>query len=68
VLLPDAAQGKEKLDQALQWIEKIKEILVTGGDPLIFSDERLEMILSRLAQLVCVLWLRIGTRTPVTLP
>ncbi|MGD9947708.1 MAG: KamA family radical SAM protein [Desulfobulbus sp.] len=71
VFSQDAALGEKKLDQALQWIEKTKEIsevLVTGGDPLILSDERLEMILSRLAQMEHVVRIRIGTRTPVTLP
>ena len=67
----DAALGKKKLAQALDWIGKtreISEVLVTGGDPLILSDERLEMILSRLAQMEHVLRIRVGTRTPVTLP
>jgi lysine 2,3-aminomutase len=67
----DAALGEKKLTQALDWIGKtreISEVLVTGGDPLILSDERLEMILSRLAQMEHVLRIRVGTRTPVTLP
>ncbi len=71
VISPDAALGEQKLEQALQWIEETKEIsevLVTGGDPLILSDERLEMILGRLAQMEHVVRIRIGTRTPVTLP
>ncbi|MGE4559800.1 MAG: KamA family radical SAM protein [Desulfobulbus sp.] len=67
----EAALGEKKLEQALQWIEQtreISEVLVTGGDPLILSDERLELILSRLAQMEHVVRIRIGTRTPVTLP
>ncbi|WP_028584537.1 KamA family radical SAM protein [Desulfogranum mediterraneum] len=67
----DAALGEKKLTQALDWIDKTKEIsevLVTGGDPLILSDDRLEMILGRLAQMEHVVRIRIGTRTPVTLP
>jgi lysine 2,3-aminomutase len=71
VFSTEAALGDRKLELALQWIEKTKEIsevLVTGGDPLILSDERLEMILSRLAQMEHVVRIRIGTRTLVTLP
>ncbi len=71
VFSQDAALDEEKLEQALQWIEKteeISEVLVTGGDPLILSDERLEMIMSRLSQMAHVVRIRIGTRTPVTLP
>ena len=67
----DAALGEKKLEQALAWIEKnqeISEVLVTGGDPMILSDEQLEMILGRLAQMEHVVRIRIGTRTPVTLP
>ncbi|MCG8549414.1 MAG: KamA family radical SAM protein [Desulfobacterales bacterium] len=67
----DAALGEKKLARALDWIGKtreISEVLVTGGDPLILSDERLDNILSRLAQMDHVLRIRIGTRTPVTLP
>lgn len=63
--------GGRKLEQALDWIAKTKEIsevLITGGDPLLLSDERLEMILARLAQMEHVLRIRIGTRTLVTLP
>jgi lysine 2,3-aminomutase len=71
VFSANAALGEKKLEQALRWIEntrEISEVLVTGGDPLILSDERLEMILSRLAQMEHVIRIRIGTRTPVTLP
>ena len=71
VLSTDAALGEKKLEQALQWIGKtpeVSEVLVTGGDPMILSDERLEMILGRLAQMEHVVRIRIGTRTPVTLP
>jgi len=66
-----AALGDHKLEQALRWIEKtreISEVLVTGGDPLILADDRLEMILARLSQMEHVVRIRIGTRTPVTLP
>ncbi|KJS01715.1 MAG: hypothetical protein VR65_08190 [Desulfobulbaceae bacterium BRH_c16a] len=67
----NAALGKTQLDQALQWIEdtpEINEVLITGGDPLLLGDEKIEEILSRLAQIDHILRIRIGTRTPVTLP
>ena len=71
VFSADAALGEGKLDPALDWIEKtpeISEVLVTGGDPLLLADDQLERILARLAQMDHVLRIRIGTRTPVTLP
>ncbi|MGI6655371.1 MAG: KamA family radical SAM protein [Desulfobulbus sp.] len=64
-------QEERKLELALDWIAKTKEVsevLITGGDPFLLSDERLEMILARLAQMEHVLRIRIGTRTLVTLP
>ena len=71
VFSADAALGEGKLDRALDWIGKtpeISEVLVTGGDPLLLADDQLERILGRLAQMDHVLRIRIGTRTPVTLP
>lgn len=66
-----AALGEEKLKKALQWIEEtpeITEVLITGGDPLLLSDEKIEEILGRLAQMPHIIRIRIGTRTLVTLP
>lgn len=66
-----AALSQDKLDKALDWIEntpEINEVLITGGDPLLLSDEQLDAILSRVAAIKHVIRIRIGTRTPVTLP
>ena len=43
-------------------------MLLSGGDPLLFSDEKLEHLLSRLRAIPHVEFLRIGTRIPVFLP
>jgi lysine 2,3-aminomutase len=62
---------KSKLEKALQWIAdtpEINEVLITGGDPLILSNERIENMLYRLSKMDHVERIRIGTRTPVTLP
>ncbi len=67
----NAALSVEKLEKAIQWIEstpEINEVLITGGDPLLLSDENLERLLSRLAKIEHIIRIRIGTRTPVTLP
>ncbi len=66
-----AVLSKSKLDSALQWIEKteeINEVLITGGDPLLLPNRQLESIISRLAAMPNIIRIRIGTRTPVTLP
>ena len=52
VYSPNAALSKEKLYRAIQWIAdtpEISEVLITGGDPLLLGDERIEDIISRVA-------------------
>ena len=62
---------KKELEVALDWIAatpEIRDVLLTGGDPLIFSDARLEWLLTRLREIPHVELIRLGTRLPVTLP
>ena len=47
---------------------EIRDVLLSGGDPLLFSDEKLEYLLSRLRALKHIEFLRIGTRIPLFLP
>ncbi len=47
---------------------EIRDVLLSGGDPLLLSDEKLENLLSRLRAIPHVEFLRIGTRIPVFLP
>ena len=47
---------------------EIRDVLLSGGDPLLFSDEKLEYLLSRLRAIPHVEFLRVGTRIPVFLP
>jgi lysine 2,3-aminomutase len=46
----------------------IRDVLLSGGDPLILSDDRLEWLLSRLRKIKHVEFLRIGSKVPVVLP
>ncbi|MFQ5417427.1 MAG: KamA family radical SAM protein [Myxococcota bacterium] len=62
---------KRELGVALDWIRRtpeIRDVLLTGGDPLIYSDARLEWLLAELRAIPHVEILRLGTRLPVTLP
>ena len=62
---------KKELEVALDWIAatpEIRDVLLTGGDPLVFSDARLEWLLTRLRAIPHVELIRLGTRLPVTLP
>lgn len=62
---------RAELSVALDWIRRtpeIRDVLLTGGDPLVFSDERLEWLLRELRAIPHVEIVRLGTRLPVTLP
>jgi lysine 2,3-aminomutase len=62
---------KRELETALDWIAatpEIRDVLLTGGDPLVFSDARLEWLIERLRAIPHVEIIRLGTRLPVTLP
>jgi lysine 2,3-aminomutase len=58
-------------EKAITYIETspaVRDVLLSGGDPLTLPDERLEWLLSRLRQIRHVEFLRIGTKAPVVLP
>ena len=62
---------KRELGLALDWIRAtpaIRDVLLTGGDPLTFSDDRLAWLLGELRAIPHVEIIRLGTRYPVTLP
>src|SRR3954466_2165532 len=46
----------------------IRDVLLSGGDPLLFSEDKLDHLLSRLRAIPHVEFLRIGTRIPIFLP
>ncbi len=47
---------------------EVKDVLISGGDPLLLSDERLEWLLAKLRAIPAVEIIRLGTRVPCTLP
>jgi lysine 2,3-aminomutase len=63
--------GTGQWERALEYIARtpvIRDVLLSGGDPLIMSDDRLEWLLSRLRQIRHVEFIRIGSKVPVVLP
>ena len=67
----DALASPEKIKAAVKWIAEhptIREVLITGGDPLAMSDELIEKIITMVAEIPTVERIRIGTRTLVTMP
>lgn len=67
----DKAMPTQQVDKALEYVRNTKEIrdvLISGGDGLLISDERLEYIIKSLREIPHVEIIRIGTRVPVVLP
>jgi lysine 2,3-aminomutase len=61
----------KNLDKAIDYIRsnrKIRDVLISGGDPLMLEDDALEEILRKLREVPQIEFLRIGTRAPVSLP
>ena len=68
---PTTMAGKDQIELALAYIEKhseVRDVVVSGGDPLSLSDERIDYILGRLRAIPHVEIFRMGTRNLVTLP
>ena len=67
--------GEQELETdheaAFRYLEEhteIRDVLLSGGDPLLFSDKKLEKILERLRSIKHIEFLRIGSRVPIFLP
>ena len=62
---------RERWERAIAYIENtpaVRDILLSGGDPLTLPDETLDWLLSRLRAIPHVELIRIGTKVPVVLP
>lgn len=62
---------KTDLERALEYIEQtpaVRDVLISGGDPLSLDDERLEYVLHRLQKIAHVAIVRIGSKQPVVQP
>jgi lysine 2,3-aminomutase len=63
--------GFKTLDEGIRYIRsrrEVRDVLLSGGDPLLLSDDRLEWILSSVRAIPHVDIIRIGTRVPGALP
>jgi len=63
--------SQTRLELALEYIRnkpQVRDVLVSGGDPLTMSDDRLDWLLSRLRQIPHVEFVRLGTKVPAVLP
>lgn len=60
-----------ELEPALSWLSEhaeVREVLVSGGDPLLAPDRWIEALLGRLRRIPSIELIRVGSRIPVTLP
>ncbi len=67
----DGARTKEEIDACIEYIKGkplVRDVLLSGGDALLMSDDRLEYIIKELRAIDHVEIIRIGSRTPVVLP
>jgi lysine 2,3-aminomutase len=67
----DASTPKDNIEKAIEYIAntpQVRDVVLSGGDALLVSDDRLEYIISRLRAIPHVEIIRIGSRTPVVLP
>ena len=58
-------------EQALAYLEahtEVRDVLLSGGDPLSIADDKLDWLLTRLRAMKHIEFLRIGTKIPVVLP
>jgi lysine 2,3-aminomutase len=58
-------------EAAFRYLEKtpqVRDVLLSGGDPLLLSDAKLEKILARLRAIPHIQFVRIGSRIPIFLP
>jgi lysine 2,3-aminomutase len=57
--------------EGLRWIQEhqeVRDVLITGGDPFILSDDRIEYLVCKLREIPHLEMIRFGTRTPIVLP
>jgi lysine 2,3-aminomutase len=69
--MPHAEASRGSLDKALEWFaehDQIMDVLITGGDPFVLNNDRIEHIIKYLSELPHVKSIRFGTRIPITVP
>ena len=67
----DSVPSRAQLEEGIRYIRdtpQVRDVLLSGGDPFLLSDERLDWLLTEIGAIEHVEVVRIGTRTPVVLP
>ena len=67
----ELAPTDARLNAILDYLRRtpsVRDVLISGGDPLALSDEKLDHLLGRLREIPHIEFIRIGTKTPAVLP
>jgi lysine 2,3-aminomutase len=59
------------VDEGLKWISEhpeVRDILITGGDPFLLEDDKIEYLIRKLREMPHIEMIRFGSRTPIVLP
>ena len=62
---------RPNFEQQLDYIRdhpEVRDVLLSGGDPLLLSDDKLRLLLTKLREIPHVEFIRIGSRIPIFLP
>jgi lysine 2,3-aminomutase len=67
----DQAVPLQQIDKCIEYVREtpeVRDVLISGGDPLVLADDRLEYVIAKLREIPHVEIVRIGSRTPVVMP
>lgn len=67
----DSGVPMERIDKCLEYVRntpQVRDVLLSGGDCLLISDDKLEYIIKELSEIDHVEVIRLGSRTPVVMP
>lgn len=70
-MAPRSMASKRAMQRAVNWFRRhhaLQEVLITGGDPLLMPDEKIEWLLDEFHRMEHITRIRIGTRMPAVLP
>ncbi len=68
---PDSVASNKQLEDGLAYIREhneVRDVIVSGGDPLCLTNQRIDYVLGELRKIPHVEVIRVGTRNPVTSP
>ena len=71
LVVDESLQLHFDIDEGLGWIrehQEIRDVLITGGDPLLLTDEKIEYLIAKLREITHIQMIRFGSRVPIVLP